>query len=134
MHELSHKKTRIHSGRMRTTRSSSRLQEGGCLSSGIHTPRPGPGQPGHPPAWAWTPPRPGPGHPLLGRQSPGMGLDIPSWADTALNMSWTPPRTEFLTHACKNITFPQLCLRMVITLCFNYSLNFSPMLSEWVIF
>ena len=22
-----------------------------------------------------------------------------------------PPRTEFLTHACENITFPQLCCR-----------------------
>ena len=25
-----------------------------------------------------------------------------------------PPWTEFLTHACGNITFPQLCLRTVI--------------------
>ena len=24
-----------------------------------------------------------------------------------------PPRTEFLTHACENITFPQLLLRTV---------------------
>ena len=24
-----------------------------------------------------------------------------------------PPWTEFLTHACENITFPQLLLRMV---------------------
>ena len=33
------------------------------------------------------------------------------WADT---YSETPPRTELLTHACENITFPQLLLRMVI--------------------
>ena len=26
----------------------------------------------------------------------------------------TPPWTEFLTHACENITFPQLLLRAVI--------------------
>ena len=26
-----------------------------------------------------------------------------------------PPWTEFLTHACKNITFPQLLFRVVIT-------------------
>ena len=29
-------------------------------------------------------------------------------------MGQTPPRTEFLTHACENITFPQLLLRTVI--------------------
>ena len=33
------------------------------------------------------------------------------WADT---YSETPLRTELLTHACENITFPQLLLRMVI--------------------
>ena len=30
-----------------------------------------------------------------------------------------PPRTEFLTHACENITFPQLLLRAVKILQFR---------------
>ena len=54
-------------------------------------------------AWAWTSPGSGPGHPL------GMGLDTPQ----GLGLG-TPLWTEFLTHACENITFPQLHLRTVI--------------------
>ena len=90
---------------MRTVRSSSHLLGGVCLSACWDTPPPGPG-PGHPPrhtpwtwaspwadtpwAWAWTPPE-----------------QTPPWA-------WSPPSlTEFLTHACENITFPQLRLRTV---------------------
>ena len=35
------------------------------------------------------------------------------------SMHWGrhPLCTEFLTHTCQNITFPQLCLKMVITAC-----------------
>ena len=61
--------TRMHSSRMRTARSSSRLLGGVCLSACWDTPPgSGPGDlplpgPGHPQAWAWTPPPGhGPGH------------------------------------------------------------------------
>ena len=42
---------------------------------------------------------------------------LPVWVYTPLPIAcWdTPPRTEFLTHASENITFPQLLLRAVIT-------------------
>ena len=37
-----------------------------------------------------------------------------------------PPWTEFLTHACENITFPQLLLRTVkISLMFHGNRNYS---------
>ena len=70
----------MHSSRMRTVRSSSRLLGGVCLSACWDTHTPGPG-PGHPPPWQ-TPPG-------------------PLW-------------TEFLTHTCENIAFPQLRLRTVM--------------------
>ena len=76
----------MHSSRMRTVRSSSRLLGGVCLSACWDTPLQ---------AWTWTPP--GPGHPL------GLGLD-------------TPAHVNRMTDRCKNITIPQLRLRTVITL------------------
>ena len=71
----SRRKTRMHSSRMRTVRSSSRLLGGGVCPEGV---------------------------------CPGVVV-YPS-------MHWGrhPPRTEWLTDRCKNITFPQLRLRMVI--------------------
>ena len=51
-------KTRMHSSRMRTVRSSSRLLAGVCRSACWDTP---------PPPLAWTPPGPGPGHPPCGQ-------------------------------------------------------------------
>ena len=49
----------------------------------------------------------------------------------------TPPRTEFLTHACENITFPQLLLRTVTRAIQNWldnkhdSRNFSLSTDHW---
>ena len=43
---------------------------------------------------------------------------LPVWLYTPLPIAcWVtpPPRTEFLTHAYENITFPQLLLRALIT-------------------
>ena len=118
----------MHSSRTRTIRTSTHLGGGDvCLSAcwdthplglGLDTPWAWDWTP--PWAWAWTPPGPGhspwPGHPLgldtspLGRPpGPGPG-HRPKWAWT-----WTLPLwTEFLTHACENITFPQLRLRTVM--------------------
>ena len=89
---------RMHSSRMRTARSSSRLGGWGSLHQappGAGTPRPGtpkdqtPPRSRHPreqaPPWEQAPP--GTRHP------PGAGTP--------------PPWTEFLTHACENITLPQ---------------------------
>ena len=41
---------------------------------------------------------------------------------------YTSPRTEFLTHACENITFPQLRLRTVITRWVKRTLLFAQVL------
>ena len=88
---------------MRTVRSSSRLLGGVCLSGCWDTP-PGPG-PGHPPA--------GPGH------HPGLGLTPPEDLGMDTSLGRHPPgpgsgHPPLLTHACENITFPQLRLRTVI--------------------
>ena len=82
-------KTRMHSSRMRTVRSSSRLLGG--LSASVHA--------------GIQSPILGPGHP------PDLGVDTP-WADTpGLGLDTSPVNRK--TDRCKNITF-QLCLRKVI--------------------
>ena len=39
---------------------------------------------------------------------------VGAWGGAWIPMHTQPPWTEFLTHACENITFPQLLLRAVI--------------------
>ena len=112
--------TRIHPSRMCTTCFNNHLQRGlsarwclprGCLPGGCplvntlldpeaHTPRPR----GAPPGSRGT-------HPL----------PIACWDTT--------PRTEFLPHACENITFPQLLLRAVMVR-FCKSQNISILICE----
>ena len=72
-------KIRMHSSRMRTVRSSSRLLGGGMSASvhaGIHT-------------HTW----PGPGHP------PGLGLEAPLArpSNLPLGIAWRPPQPDPLT-------------------------------------
>ena len=116
--------TRMHSSRMRTACSSSR--QGGGVSTSVHAgipPRCGPGDPParplnfppgvrletHPPpgqtpqlslwVWAWRPA----GHtgiPPPPPQLPARHAGIPPPPPP-------PPRTEFLSHASKNMTLPQ---------------------------
>ena len=83
--------TRMYSSRMRNVRCSSRLPAWGCLTAGG------------------------------GCLSRGRGRCLPRRVSTCLGggsacpEGCTPPSlwTEFLTHACENITFPQLRLRTV---------------------
>ena len=95
--------TRMHSSRMRTARSSSRLLWG-CLPQCMlgYPPECGPGDPL---GVGLRPPRPGPSTSPL-----GVGLEIckACW-DTTCNACWDtiPPWTEFLIHATENITLPQ---------------------------
>ena len=108
--------TSVHSSRMHTIHSSSRLL-GGWVSvlvhAGIHPLRLGLDNPlglGLDTRKVWTPP----GRPpnlLLGsgpRHSPARPPNLPP--EHGLGH---PPWTKFLTHDCKNITFPQLRLRTV---------------------
>ena len=98
--------TRMHSGRMRTARSSSCPERRGLHSPWEQTPLPGsrPPQTRHPP---WTRP------PLPGTPGP----DPPPRPDTPLDQAapWTrppydqappPPETEFLTHASETRMHP----------------------------
>ena len=84
----------MHSRRMRTVRSSSRLLGGGCLPPGG----------GVCPSWGVYP----------GDVYPGGCLPGGCVSQHALRQ--TPPCTKFLTHACENITFPQLRLPTVISI------------------
>ena len=135
--ELKLCKTRMHSGRMRTARSSSHLLGWGVsvsVHAGIHTPlgvgletpprcRPGdtPSQtPQSPPwVWAWRPPWPdpstfppgcGPGDP-----PPARPLNLPFGCgpgDLQGMLGYHPPSwTEFLTHTSEYTTLPQLRCR-----------------------
>ena len=88
--------------------------------------------PAHPPSrhhpWTDTPPeqtRPSHRHAPLGRlphppRMPGGWVCMPHAGGACVpgGHAWhaRPPQTEFLTHACENITFPQLLLRAVIML------------------
>ena len=92
----------MHSSRMRTVRSSSRLPGGGvCLSACWDT---------HPRAWAWawTP--------------PCAWAWTPPWADTPppRAWAWTPLGRPPGWTPCENITFPQLRLRTVTTIVVPY--------------
>ena len=99
-------KTRMYSSRIRTVRCSSHLLGGGCLPSresaqggclpGTSTQG---GLPGGVSAQEVS---------AHGCISPGRCL-----ADVPHPTPHPPPWTEFLTHACENITFPQLRLRTV---------------------
>ena len=62
---------------------------------------------------------PGGGHCLPGLSAWGSGY--PSIPLGRLHPLWT----EFLTHACENMTFPQLLLRAVI-ICWNHSPHPTP--------
>ena len=126
-------KTRMHSSRMRTARSSSRLRGAGgvCPSACLDTPptlRP-------PRVWAWRPPGCGPGDsPGCGPGDPppcpdppssplGVGLETSKacwdttpletckacW-DTTCQACWdtTPPPVNKITDMCENITLLKL--------------------------
>ena len=55
------------------------------------------------------------GIPALGMSAPlHAGIPARGSAQCMLGYNPPPPWTEFLTHACQNITFPQLLLRTVI--------------------
>ena len=115
--------TRMHSSRMRTARSSSRLLGEGVSASvhaGIHIPSPPPPGPGHslPPGVGLETPQCGPRDPSVGLETPpGVGLETPQvWAwrppqpdpstsPLGLETSTSPLWTEWLTDRCKNITF-----------------------------
>ena len=100
--------TRMHSSRMRTARSSSRLLRGVCLRACWDTPpRCGPGDP--PWMWAWRP--------ILARTlnfPPGCGprnlqcmLCTPPPPETCCKACWdTTPPVNRITDTCKNITCP----------------------------
>ena len=83
------KETRMHSSRMRTARSSSRVG-GEVVSAPVHA--------GIPPwVWAWIPPRYGPGDPLgVGLETPlGVGLETPPGQTPQLPpwvWAWRPAR------------------------------------------
>ena len=118
----------MHSNRMRTVRCS------GCLS--CHTRHPLPHMPPQPctapchtyPQCQACPPShmpslpcmpPPPRMPSLPHMPPPATHAPPAMHTPPPHMSLLPsmpppPWTEFLTHACENITFPQLLLRMVI--------------------
>ena len=83
--------TKMHSSRMRTVRSSSRLLGGVSASvhAGIHTPPLCLGLDTRPPRQ--TPPEPGPGPP--GQNPPGLGLDPPQ-ADTPPGLGLETPPVE----------------------------------------
>ena len=117
--------TRMHSSRMRTARSSSRLRGGGvCISAcwdtppglGLETPHGQTPQP--PPGCESGDPPPPPGQTPQLPPPPGVGLETPP-AARPLNLPLgvgldthpppPPPQwTEFWTHASENITLPQL--------------------------
>ena len=88
--------TRMHSSRMRTARSSSRLLG---VSTSVHAGTPpgcGPGEPPPPPQ----------ARPLNFPLGCGPG-DLQGMLGYLPTNSHTPPCTEFLTHATENIALPQ---------------------------
>ena len=92
--------TRMHSSRIRTTRSSCHLLGGVCLSACWDAP-PGCG-PGDPPSQTpQPPPRCGPGDPPARPPTSPLGVGLET-------LPAPSPWTEFLTHASENITLPQL--------------------------
>ena len=101
----------MHSSRMRTVRCSGRLFCHACplpcTPPVMHTPPPCTSLP-HIPPQPHTPPAM---HAPL--QCPSLPHTPPAIHAPTM---YTPLWTEFLTHACENITFPQLLLWTVITL------------------
>ena len=95
--------TRMHSSRMRTVRCSSHLGGlGVCACPGVCLPGGVSGQSGG----VW-----------LGGMSAQEGVSQHAIGQT------TPRGQNFLTHACENITFPQLFLRTVINSCISTILS-----------
>ena len=112
IHSCYKSNTRMHSSRMHAVHSSSHRLEGGLSASvhaGIHPLHPGPGSgPGHSP-----PPGLGldttlPPGPVLGQPPPPPGQTLPGLILDSLPV-------DRMTDRCKNITFPLLRLRTVIT-------------------
>ena len=113
--------TRMHSSRMCTTRSSSRLVGGGAASvhAGIH-----PLGPGTPWVWAWTSPHPDPQPPpwvwaWIPPPDPptsllGLGLDTQPCPDPPtfpLDLGLDIPPVDRMTDRCKNTTFANFVCR-----------------------
>ena len=104
--------TRMHSSRMRTVRCSGRLSCHACPTPLPCTPL--------------LPCMPHHAHPLPCMPHPTMHNPCHTPYHACSPLPCIPPLwTEFLSHACENITYPQLLLRMVIM---DYCIPHSPVM------
>ena len=102
----------MHSSRMRTVSCSGRLMGGGCLPSGVS-------------AWGCLS---GGCLPRRGRGvcPGGVCLEVSAGGEGVHPLLWT----EFLTHTCENITFPQLRLRTIKNTNIGFPIRFSSISSH----